>query len=349
MSNELLLVGSVPLDGPREVLDACGQALGDAVPCLPDGETGERRNWIDFLALRVYSQHPDIETVQRPRSGHFSDRKSFWSFRVRDGVKALKFPEMGYAEQSVASYQVFKALRAEGKIARGVRFQVGLPLTGSGVDNYFRDPEDWKLVRPAYQAAMQAEIERMLRDIPADDLALQWDVCVELLDIYGAIPWAPDLPIEDKILRHAAPMDIVSRNIPGEVLLGFHFCYGTLGGWPMVEMRDLGLCVRLANEAVARSARRVDFLHMPVLPDPPDEYFQPLQKLSVSDARIYLGVIHHIDGPDGFRRRVQQARPYLASFGVASVCGYGRLGPETIPAVLRLHRECAELVRTGQV
>jgi hypothetical protein len=342
MGNELLLVGSVPLDTPQHVLELCGRTLGDRVGCLPDGETGDRRNWIDFLALQVYADHPQLEVVNRPQGGRFSDRKSFWAFKAKPGVRELSFDDMGYARESIASYETFKRLRSEGTIAPDVRFQVGLPLTGSGVDNFFRDTADWELVRPAYEAGMRREIDRMLEHIPADDLAIQWDVCVELLDIFGAIPWAPDLSEEEKILRHVDPMDRVSVDIDEDVMLGFHFCYGTLGGWPMVDMKDLSLAVRLANEAVARSGRRVDFLHMPVIPGADDDHFRPLRDLDVGSSRVFLGVIHHSDGVEGFRERVQLARRHLSEFGVASVCGYGRLEPEVIPEVLALHRECAD-------
>lgn len=346
MGNELLLVGSVPLSGPQEVLETCATALGDLVPCLPDGETGDRKNWIDFLALRVYDGHPAIETVHRPRSGHFSDRKSFWSFRLEPGRPTLRFDDMGYAAETIESYEAFTALRAAGTIAPDTRLQVGLPMTGSGVDNYFRDPEDWAVVRPAYEDAMRREIDRMLDHIPAEDLAIQWDLCVELLDIYGAIPWAPDLPLEDKIQRHLAPMDTLSQDIPEDVLLGYHFCYGTLGGWPMVELRDLSLCVRLANEAIARTGHRVDFVHMPVIPDCDDAYFKPLDDLAIGTTRVYLGLIHHTDGMDGFLHRTEQAQAHLPAFGVASVCGYGRLDAADIPNILQLHRDCAEHIRS---
>ena len=40
--------------------------------------------------------------------------------------------------------------------------------------------------------------------------------------------------------------------VPENVPLGLHWCYGTWGGWPMTEMPNLELCVRLSNAAVAR-------------------------------------------------------------------------------------------------
>ena len=41
MGNELLLVGSIPLDTVEEVMRRFGGALGSYLPALPDGEVGE--------------------------------------------------------------------------------------------------------------------------------------------------------------------------------------------------------------------------------------------------------------------------------------------------------------------
>ena len=46
----------------------------------------------------------------------------------------------------------------------------------------------------------------------------------------------------------------LSPHIPAEVALGYHFCFGTLGGWPRFAPDDLGQAVKLANAFVAASA-----------------------------------------------------------------------------------------------
>jgi len=46
----VLLVGSIPLKSAAEVFAAVGKTLGGLVPRIPDGETGERINWIMFQA-----------------------------------------------------------------------------------------------------------------------------------------------------------------------------------------------------------------------------------------------------------------------------------------------------------
>ena len=40
MGNDLLLVGSVPLDSVEEVMRTFGGALGRYLPAVPDGEVG---------------------------------------------------------------------------------------------------------------------------------------------------------------------------------------------------------------------------------------------------------------------------------------------------------------------
>ena len=84
--------------------------------------------------------------------------------------------------------------------------------------------------------------------------------------------------------------------------MGFHWCYGTWGGWPMKDMDDLGLCVRMTEEALARIDRRVDYVHMPALKHPQPEFFAPLAGLEEQDVDVYLGIIHHTDGVEGFTR-----------------------------------------------
>jgi hypothetical protein len=109
----------------------------------------------------------------------------------------------------------------------------------------------------------------------------------------------------------------------------------------MKDMPDLGLCVRMSNEAKQRTGRRLDYIHMPVVMDPDDVFFSPLEDLDIGDTRVYLGLVHHDDGVDGFRRRMDLARRYLHEFGISAVCGYGRLPGDQLPDVFALHRDCA--------
>jgi hypothetical protein len=58
--------------------------------------------------------------------------------------------------------------------------------------------------------------------------------------------------------------------------------------------------------------------------------------------RLFLGLVHAMDGMDGVRRRAAAARRFAPSFGIATECGFGRRPAETIPALLELHRTAAD-------
>ena len=62
MGNNLLLVGSVPLDTVEEVMRTFGGALGPYLPAMPDGEVGERRSWVNRLSYQIFNGHQDLET-----------------------------------------------------------------------------------------------------------------------------------------------------------------------------------------------------------------------------------------------------------------------------------------------
>jgi hypothetical protein len=45
---------------------------------------------------------------------------------------------------------------------------------------------------------------------------------------------------------------------------------------------------------------------------------------------------------DGFEARVATARKYLRQFGVAGYCGFSRMAPAEMPAVLNEHLQAIE-------
>jgi hypothetical protein len=355
----VLLVGSLPFDDAEQALRSTARALGGHVASLPDGEVGPRTSWVGMLAALVYSQHPDIEETMAPPAHGLEqpeqeaerppveDLEGIWNFRVRPG-RTVRFDDLKYGDFATSSYSVFRRLRDDGTIPPGVRFQVCLPAPHSAIDGFFEDPSQWPELYAAYLEGIRGEIAKMLAAIPADELAIQWDVAWEFVDMAmgerNYFRFWPKLTAEQKFQRHAAQLDGLWQGIPDETLLGFHWCYGTWGGWPMTAMPDLGLCVRMSNEAKRRVQRRLDFVHMPVVRGPDEAFFAPLGDLDVRDTTVYLGIVHHTDGIEEFRHRRELARRHLSSFGIGSVCGYGRVDPELLPQILRTHaQDVAEL------
>ena len=344
-ANDVLLVGSLPLESAREVFQTCATALGNHLKALPDGEVGARKSWIQCQAKLVFDGHPALETVTRPKSsdGLASDYGDNWSFRLKPGVQAIDFEDLHYARWARESYELFHEMRERGDIPAGLRFQVSLPTPLGGSASFFGQAQDRELVYPAYEAAMLREVEKICDQIPHRDLAVQWDVCLEVLEIAGNF----SLLEGDPWVRAANQFDRINRAIPADVMLGFHLCYGDLAHRHMVEPDDLGLSVRMAKLALAQSKRRVDWVHMPVPMNRNDDaYFGALGELQADDTAIFLGLIHLQDGVEGSIARARAARRYLRRFGVATECGLGRRRRETLIEVLRIHREVAEQLDT---
>ena len=273
-------------------------------------------------------------------------RSESWQFRVRPGVERVRFGlpglRLGYARDATSSYFVFRTLRDKGLFPADVRFQVSIPMINSVIRPlYFPEPGDIDKVRPGFEEALAAEIELIVRRIPAKDLAIQWDLAGELLAVYGQ---SDNPPSEALIETHVAPVRRLSALLPAEAALGFHFCFGTFGGWPAFAPADLGRAVELINASVAAAGRRIDWIHVPTLDRADEAFYAPLARLEPGDARIYLGMIHSMHT---LRERLAVARKFLPSFGLAAYCGFGRTPPEQLPQLLEDHLQALELLKAA--
>ena len=351
MSKDLLLVGSIPCETVEEVFTIWGKTFGPSLKYMPDGEVGDRLHWIDGQAFRVFNGHPNIETLKRPSPDNGAERwkprnlDDQWMFRVKPGVQRVRFADrgwrLGYARDAINSYFVFKTLRKEGVLPQDLRFMVALPTPESATSIFFRDPGQWDSIKPAYEEMMLAEIATMVKKIPPAELAIQWDAAVESVDIEFGLPWLGTITAE-RFRRYVNQFARLTEPIPKEVAVGYHACFGTLGGWPMVQPTTLANQVRFLNEAVAAAKRRVDFVHLPTLNRTDVEYMAPLADLKVGDAEVYLGLIHNMTS---FRERLKNAHTYLPQFRIAAPCGFGRISPSELQAVFDDHIKALEIYR----
>jgi hypothetical protein len=173
--------------------------------------------------------------------------------------------------------------------------------------------------------------------IPHDDLAIQWDCAWELQAVCGA---GKDVPSELEVGAHVPAIARLSNIIPENVALGFHYCFGTFGGWPAFAPDDLSRPVELINAANAAITRRIDWIHIPALDRTDDAFYAPLAKLDAKGARIYLGAIHSMAT---LQQRVAAARKFLPDFGLAAYCGFGRTPPGDMPGVLQDHLDAVKV------
>jgi len=342
MGKDLLLVGSIPLDTVEEVMRVFGGRLGAYLPAIPDGEVGERRSWVNRFCYQVFNGHVDLETLRRPPSVDGVEqllprsRGESWQFKVRPGVAQVRFGlpglRLGYARDATSSYFIFRTLREKGVLPQDMRFQISIPMVNSVVrPMYFPDPADLDKIRPGFEAALAAELELIVRRIPATDLAIQWDCAWELSAVYGG----PHITAKESAIEtHVAPIRRLSAMLPQDAALGFHFCFGTFGGWPAFAPADLGRAVDLANAAFAAAGRRTDWVHIPTLDSTDSAFYAPLARLNAGGARIYLGMIHSMET---FPQRFAAARAFAPDFGLAAYCGFGRTPPEQLPQILEDH------------
>jgi hypothetical protein len=180
----------------------------------------------------------------------------------------------------------------------------------------------------------------------------QWDVNWEAIAIdYG--DYFADLPPMDYKLhgdpseRFQSYMTKLSSDIPGQVKLGIHLCYGDLHSRHFLEPRDLSAPVRMANAAVRFAGRKVDYLHMPVPVQVDDDaFFGALRDFPADDATLYLGLVHPADGLVGAKARLDMARRHFSGHvGVGTECGLGRRPPgEAFGELLALHRAIADAI-----
>ena len=347
IKSELLLVGSLPADTTESALRSGAEFFGDLVFALPDGETGPRRAWVGYEREKLCRPHPDVSVVEETASPTGIPRHAYETpvFKIREGAKSLRWDSWPRIDDAIASYKVFRKLREEGRIPAHVRFQIGLPFPSSALNGFKSNfARDYAVAGPAYEELVMRELKRLTDSVPAADLAVQWDVCYEVLDIEGAIAWMGGNSWE----RFTGPLSRMTRVIPEDALVGYHLCYGTFPEWPMFEARDMSLLVRMANFAIAESGRAVDWVHLAgprYLRSEDDSFFRPLSDLHAQNTRVYLGIVLPVDGVPGLKRRHKTASKYLPDFGVALYCGFGRQPGKDGTETMREHRQAVLSLR----
>lgn len=341
----VLLIGSVPLDSARDVFSALAGRLGDLASRYPDGETGDRINWVRWQR-HVFDDNPDLELVSARRLPGFNDTidRPFYALRATADLSRFAFKPLGYAAKAIESYAEFRRLKQQGVIPAAVRFQVCMP-TAVSLLSVFVNREHRAAVEPAMERAMQAEVSQLAANVPHAELAIQWDICHELVGHDGGIDLHFGNILAEASERCARLVDFVPPNVE----VGLHLCYGDPGHKHIVEPTDTASGVKFGNRITSLAQRTVDYLHIPVPRGfKSAEHYRPLTELAVPDATaVYLGLVHYTDGLPGTQERIAIARRhYKHPFGIATECGFGRRNPQTVSPLLDLHRQTA--VALGQ-
>lgn len=336
------LVGSLPLPDSETVFRTLARTVGPHVLRMPDGETGIRRSWIRFLQ-DVLAAHPAIDVAADLPPFRFTQ----WDGKlVREIPRLRRVPGVdiaadgfatGYADMAIESWRVFDALQRDGVIPAHVRFQVCLPTPIAPTYNNVV-PADRPAVLESLTRHFIGEISKITAALPHDRIAVQWDVCQEVLALEGYYEPGPvDFRTETIDVLAA-----IGNAVPAGVELGYHLCYGSPADEHLVQPKDTGIMVDIANATAAAVSRPIGFLHMPVPRERADDaYFAPLERLAVApETALYLGLIHHDDAA-GDAARLAAAERHARVDGVGTECGMARGDPARLKSLLAAHAALA--------
>ena len=329
------LNGSIPLANAEEVFRVTGSILGERLHRIPDGETGIRTNWIGWQR-EVFARNPSFEMIVPDPTTYAQLAR----FKLRPGVSPgdVVFDSLGYADAALASYAVFAELKQSRILPDQYRFQVSMPTPLAPIAAFVEE-EGRAIVQPIYEKAMFAELDRIASGIPHSELAIQWDVAIEF-GILERVAFTNYARVKAGIIEQLVRL---GNQVPLDVELGYHLCYGDAGHKHFVEPEDTTKLVDVANGIAAGLKRSLNWISMPVPRNRSDDaYFAPLKNLQLHpETELYLGLVHFTDGVEGTRRRIKAAQRVVVNFGVATECGFGRRPSETIPELLRIHSEVA--------
>jgi hypothetical protein len=337
-------VGSIPLPDSETVFRTLSQAVGKHLIRLPDGETGIRKTWIRFLqdvlsgnsAIEFAKDVPPFKFVQW--DGKLV--REIPRLRVKPGatIDPASF-KTGYADMAIESWKIFERLQKAGDIPAGVKFQISIPTPIAPTYNNMV-PGDRQKLLAALVPHFTGEVAQIAKALPNDRIALQWDVCQEVLAWEGYYDPGP-------VDFRKETIDVLTRigdGVPASVEFGYHLCYGSPADEHMVLPKDMGIMVEMTNAVVAGVKRPIQFFHMPVVKARTDDaYFAPLKNLKLRpETELYLGLIHHNDAA-GDAARLAAARRHHRVDGVGTECGMARGDPARLPALLDAHARAAEL------
>jgi hypothetical protein len=259
--------------------------------------------------------------------------------RVKSGMtpKAEEF-ETGYADMAIESWGLFDKMQKAGTIPAKIRFQISLPSPIAPTYNNMV-PGDRQKILPALTQHFIGEVAKIARTLPNDRIAIQWDVCQEVLaweNYYD--PGPVDFRIET-----LAVLAEVGDAVPEPIDLGYHLCYGSPADEHLVQPKDTGIMVKMTSAIAARVKRPIQFFHLPVPKLRTDDaYYAPLEALKLGPGtELYLGLIHHNDA-QGNAARLAAARRHTRVDGVATECGMARGDPTRLPSLLAAHVHAIE-------
>lgn len=337
-------VGSIPLPDAETVFRTLSATAGPHLKRLPDGETGIRRTWIKFLQDKLAS-NPAIEVATDVAPFKFVQ----WDGKLIREIPRLRLKpnaqpdplsfSTGYADMAIESWHIFDRLQQAGAIPAGVKFQISLPTPVAPIYNNML-PSDRAGLLPALTRHFIGEVEKIAAALPNDRIAVQWDVCQEVLAWEGYYESGP----VDVRTETIDVLTMIGDAVPATIDLGYHLCYGSPADEHMVQPKDTAIMAEIVSATTAGVRRPIQFFHLPVpKPRTDNAYYVALETLRLDPrTELYLGLVHY-DDDTGNAARLAAARRHVRVDGIATECGMARGDPTRLPALLAAHVATAGL------
>ena len=336
--------GSVNLADAETVMRQVVSRVPAGLRRLPDGETGDRAQWI-FFQLQKFLQSPAFVPVHD--GGRPGDYEQIPKVRLADGITpgSLEWPDLGYASAYAESYETFSRLSTAGVIPGGLRFQVEYPTPLAPVRSWIASDQQDTLM-DSYERALFSDLQQLLARVPHDRIAVQFDVAVE----FGILEGRRGGAGQDALDEIAARLARCIAQVPSDVPAGLHLCYGDYGHQHLAEPASLAMQVRVLDKVTGGAPRAVSFTSFTVPQYQRDPaYFSPLRDLRTGgQTELYFSLVpyHPADQQRGTTgKQIRLIDSFLAEsaagprqWGICTECGMGRAEREDVPGLLDLHR-----------
>ena len=315
------LVGTLPAGSAMDAFAWVTSILGHSIgPSMPDGETGDRRDWVNRLVEGLRS-HPDLELVRDGRWTSYTDTPAF---RVKRGHR-LRWIDLDYAAEFEKSWPVYEDMVA----GSGRRLQVGIPghLDVAAIAFGFNLPVALRNLGPFRDATIREMGAIWGRG--SSNVVYQLELPIELI-MLSKLP-VPAQPAAAK--RFAREVLRLVEAAPLGARIGLHLCLGDLNNEALGDPADAGPLVTLANAIMAEwpAGRVLEYVHVPFARgsepaslDP--DYYAPLSELALPAGVRFIGGFIHEDRTIKEQTMIRDQIEHILGrpIDVAASCGLGR-------------------------
>jgi hypothetical protein len=322
-TREAHLVGSLPGPTADVAMATALQTLGPYLRSLPDGETGERRNWIISIIEGLRS-HPDLE-LRKP--GDWSDYDKTPQLKIRKGRKLYGASlDFGHVDAVRRTFPQFEVARTAARRTDLV-FQQGVPGDFDLAMFTLGPPGALRHRRPFTEATL-GEI-RGVAGISGPETLFQIEIPVELV-LLAKAP-APARPGLARLL--AKSVTGLAAAAPEGTQFAVHLCLGDMNNRAFGTMTDVGPLVQLSN-AITRTwpaGRPLALVHAPfaaadhpATTDP--AFYAPLRQLNLPSATRFAAGFAHESQTLSDQRTIRSMIDDLLrrEVVISSACGLGR-------------------------